>query len=596
MNKNPELMRRTAGSVYVNIVTVLSFSAALYVLVLNVFTTSRVLCGDLEFNFYCGDIFMVNILLIAIGLSCCIFLPRTGAYLNIREFLGKDRHLFWAKVIILSLIAIFGTLLILTSDYEQVYDSRSILEAAEGIRTGDHSSFSHLGYLDIYPHLNGLVIFYYMISLVAGDHLETCILFINLLTLLLLYRELSAIGKRLGLGPIGQLLVLLAGLIFLPAFLYVLIVYGNIESIAFLALTVRLLIDLMRTDEKRKCILYGILSVFCAGLACIFKQNVFVMLVAVCIWLIFRSISSGRYLRMLPVAGIIVAMALSSIIPGRILYGLSGYKTQGTNYMSYLAMGASEDTQNFAGGYNGYNAFSFAEADGDKKAQGEIAKKLYKEKIDGFISDPSYMINFMTRKQVHQWSDPIYRANRSIQVMKEGPDNSLFSHMLQDRFSTYVQSICFEPFQLMIWSGIVIFLWINCKRRDGKLLDSLVFPLMFLGGFIFHTFWEAKSPYAYPYFIMLFPVAITGLADLGKKTGKLRSELRKVDLKKSTFSWSFRFTMASVAVILLLAAVAGLSSMRVQLKDDEAQYKKYALTGVYSQADDDQADSSSGSS
>ncbi|MBP5654302.1 MAG: hypothetical protein J6X33_02190 [Clostridiales bacterium] len=584
MNKN-NIAADRARTFYICIVSVLSFAAAFYILVLNIFTTSRVLCDELEFNFYCGDIFFINILLIAAGLCLCVLIRKSGVYPKIRDFFNRGRNLLISKLILLSLIAAAGIVIISISDYIQVFDSRSILDAVEGLHTGDYSAFLHLGYLDIYPHLNGLVIFYYLLSFITGDKLETVIMLINLAFLVLLYGELSSIGKRLGLGAVGQLLILLAGLIYLPLFFYVLIVYGNIEGLALSALTARLLIDLAKASGTRRCIFTGIAAVVCAGLACIFKQNSFVMIMALIIWLFFRCVSSKKFLRLIPIAGLILVMAASSSVPGAILSRVTGYKTQGTNYMSYLAMGASEDTQNFAGGYNGFNAFSFAELDGDKKAQGEVAAAMYKERVNVFLSDPAYMLNFMTRKQVHQWSDPTYRANRSIQVMEEGPSNSSLMHNLTGRMSTYIQSYIYEPFQLLVWAGVALFIWINCKRRDDWFFDGLIFPLMFLGGFIFHTFWEAKSPYAYPYFMVLIPVAVLGLRDFAVKAKDLRSDIKKTDLKSLNFSWSMRFTMAAVTVILLMAAVAGLSSMRVQLSEDEAQYRKYAQTGVFVQSD-----------
>ena len=329
-------LKSFSRSFYVNIIVCLSFAAAVYVLVLNIFTTSRVLCDELEFNFYCKDLFIVNILYLAAGLFLFYALPKTGFVKKIRDYLNIPRNLFIFKALILSLIFVFGIILIFISDYRQVYDSRSILEAVEGLHSGDHSSFMHLGYLDIYPHLNGLVIF-----------------------LVLLYEELSAIGKRLGLGGTGQLLILFLGLIYLPLFLYILIVYGNIEGLAFCMLTIRFLLDFVNSSGRKECIIKGSLAVIFAGLACLFKQNSFVMIAALIIWLIFRCLSSGRYLKMIPTACLIAVMAASFLIPGQILCNISGYKTRGTNYMSYLAMGASEDTQNFAGGYNGFNAFSF---------------------------------------------------------------------------------------------------------------------------------------------------------------------------------------------------------------------------------------------
>ena len=58
----------------------------------------------------------------------------------------------------------------------------------------------------------------------------------------------------------------------------------------------------------------------------------------------------------------------------------------------------------------------------------------------------------------------------------------------------------------MILAGALLYL-IFCRKRDDL---SLFFFLTVLGGFVFHTFWEAKSQYALPYFTLLIPLAVDG--------------------------------------------------------------------------------------
>ena len=38
--------------------------------------------------------------------------------------------------------------------------------------------------------------------------------------------------------------------------------------------------------------------------------------------------------------------------------------------------------------------------------------------------------------------------------------------------------------------------------------------LVILGGFAFHTFWEAKSQYIFPYFVILLPYGAAGISDI----------------------------------------------------------------------------------
>ena len=61
----------------------------------------------------------------------------------------------------------------------------------------------------------------------------------------------------------------------------------------------------------------------------------------------------------------------------------------------------------------------------------------------------------------------------------------------------------------LIGAGCILFI----KRNKWK-PEQLVLLLIFLGGFAFHTIWEAKSDYVLPYFVLLIPYAAAGLGQL----------------------------------------------------------------------------------
>lgn len=45
---------------------------------------------------------------------------------------------------------------------------------------------------------------------------------------------------------------------------------------------------------------------------------------------------------------------------------------------------------------------------------------------------------------------------------------------------------------------------------EGTFAGAAVLPLTFIGGFIFHLFWEGKCQYTLPYFMLLLPLSIIG--------------------------------------------------------------------------------------
>ena len=52
---------------------------------------------------------------------------------------------------------------------------------------------------------------------------------------------------------------------------------------------------------------------------------------------------------------------------------------------------------------------------------------------------------------------------------------------------------------------------------EGTFSGVAVLPLTFIGGFIFHLFWEGKCQYTLPYFMLLLPLSIIGFYSMAKK-------------------------------------------------------------------------------
>ena len=61
---------------------------------------------------------------------------------------------------------------------------------------------------------------------------------------------------------------------------------------------------------------------------------------------------------------------------------------------------------------------------------------------------------------------------------------------------------------LLIWLGNAIF---YCRKQKTISIEQLLLGIIFLGGFIFHLFWEAKALYIMPYFILSIISGVQGI-------------------------------------------------------------------------------------
>ena len=94
---------------------------------------------------------------------------------------------------------------------------------------------------------------------------------------------------------------------------------------------------------------------------------------------------------------------------------------------------------------------------------------------------------------------------------------------------------------------------------EGTFAGAAVLPLTFIGGFIFHLFWEGKCQYTLPYFMLLLPLSIIGFYSMAKK---LSSVTKKHLYKCGVF-----------AVILLFIAI--IFNRFIILNQDNKSYRQY---------------------
>jgi hypothetical protein len=115
---------------------------------------------------------------------------------------------------------------------------------------------------------------------------------------------------------------------------------------------------------------------------------------------------------------------------------------------------------------------------------------------------------FFSRKTASQWNNPSFQSFNIVQSRAS-------EIQMSNIFSTFISPNGSLPFlaflkivQFLILVGTL--LWCIMSYNHKISIESLLLPLIFIGGFVFHTFWEAKCEYTISYFVLLFPYAILG--------------------------------------------------------------------------------------
>ena len=169
----------------------------------------------------------------------------------------------------------------------------------------------------------------------------------------------------------------------------------------------------------------------------------------------------------------------------------------------WIAMGTEPYYNNAAGWYNGCSDWLFSEAKYDPEKATELGKAKIRDNIYIFQHNPDTTYEFFSSKLESMWCDPMYESLWSGPLPDAGARNK--TKFLNELYSG--RSI--EPQISLAMKGFVIVLFILTAlfvidRRNRKYDCNYIF-LYFVGGFLLHIVWEAKSQYVYPYVFILLP-------------------------------------------------------------------------------------------
>ena len=283
-----------------------------------------------------------------------------------------------------------------------------------------------------------------------------------------------------------------------------------------------------------RIIFTGFGSILFLTLSVMLRKNSLIPVIAVLLVLLFEALRFGRSVRSrLCLLGIAVCLAVSSvgILPlVQKCYEKKAGNTlsSGVTAMSYLAMGMQEAPRG-CGWYNGFNIDTYDIAGMDTALANEISRLAIDERLAYFREHPGYTANFYLHKHLSQWADGTY-ASRQATLATYGGRSSFFKEVYEGSLSGGYIEWC-NAWQNALYLGVLVFCIDSLKKRResrvaGHMADQTadrhgadqlyvyVGLIAVLGGFLFHTFWEANSRYIFSYSLLLMPYCGAGVCTL----------------------------------------------------------------------------------
>ncbi|MCR5501784.1 MAG: hypothetical protein K6F53_02115 [Lachnospiraceae bacterium] len=548
------------------IVFALAALILLFLAVLSVGSTAMITLKNTEHTFLLPDDLRTHFCTVFLFVLFLFLTSRLKATRHFAEHINTDeRHSDRIRWITILLIGVLSVAFIFIVKNEPVGDPLWIYRIAEQWIRRDYSSFDPGSYLNVYPHQLGLILFSMILQAVFGLKNYLVFRLINVLALCFIYKNMTDISDLAGNRPVYGFFTLLSGVFFLPGIFYTTFVYGNLIGLSLSLGAVKRAVSY----AKKERISDAALSILCMILALIAKSNYLIFLIGIVLYLILVMIRKPKMKTLLYLMILIAAVSVRSLIVEAAVYSVTGHKTgEGSTMWSYVAMGLSENEIGlYNGWHNAYDMISYKEHNGDVEAQKEECLQKIRERILCFASEKKYAVKFFIGKEASQWNNPEFQAlwiNRVMTVSEKG--RSEFAENLLTERAQYLFTKVFDEIQLLILLGALLGLILKKEKDDLTFL----FATIFIGGFLFHTIWEAKAQYTFMYFLLLLPISVEGFGCLIQKENFYDRKEKRLKLKNVILCG----LLLTVMGLILIAGKEKYGKI-LNLDRDIAEYEAY---------------------
>ncbi|MBQ5560800.1 MAG: glycosyltransferase family 39 protein [Lachnospiraceae bacterium] len=397
-------------------------------------------------------------------------------------------------------------------------DQAEINRIARVMTQGDYSDFFSGGYMDKYPNQLGIVFLFYLMYK-SVHKITVPMYFINVLSVVVIMYAMGVIGKKITKKQMQKVCTIIVALFF-PLALYATFVYGNLLGMAFSTVGIVYVLYFFEKHQMR----YAIISIFFSVMAVVIKQNFIIPMIGIIVILCLDYLQNKNKKSIIFILGLVLVSVIFSQGVKWQMRKITGSEINGgIPSVAWVVMGLQEG-ELAPGWYNSYNVKVYEESGFDTKIAKKKASDKLKEELVKMAQNPMDALQFFIKKNMSQWSNPTFECfwinNDKI---REGEHKEIkergWLKSLTTEPGNNVLTIYLNIFQNLIYGGCVC--WCIFSRKQ-KSLEEMIILTIFIGGFVFHTFWEAKCQYTMPYYVMLFPIALKGITLFGNEIKQMQ--------------------------------------------------------------------------
>lgn len=439
-------------------------------------------------------------------------------------FLPKYIHLHISPKI-LSAIFFMGMLfLIFATQLYPKADQLQIMILCTHIAEGNYQDFLPGGYLYNQPHQIFLTYFSAILYSFLGESYIYLFQILNAMAILGTYYILLKIYKRFDTTH-SSLAFYIVSFLFVPYAFYVTFLYGTAIGLFLAIAACEQFLKYMEVKSSRSMINCTVLIL----LAYLFKSNFLIFLLGFLAVLVFDFLKKINFRHILFGCILVCSLVLCNHSMTAFTEHLTGIHSDGgVPKILFIAMGLQES--NLAPGWwTGYHDKIFLENNFDVEASKEAGEKRIQKRLKQMKKDPHYGVSFFLKKLSSEWSEPTYESiwiQQHRESMTDIPD--LIDRLIHNggRLADLYVFYC-NLFQSFLYFGTLLFV-IGYWNKFSS--EQLLIPAIFIGGFLFHTLWEAKGQYTLPYCVCLLPCCVRGYEFVAQKLSNARINCSRLKL------------------------------------------------------------------
>lgn len=314
----------------------------------------------------------------------------------------------------------------------------------------------------------------------------------------------------------------------LPMIFYTSWVYGEILSI--LCSVAAGWMMLRYGKSRKKGWLAGVLVLSVPGI--LVRKNFLILLLALALAAVVWSIVQKDRVAFLFAVLVLVLPLLSCQGIYKMYEVRSGYEhSEGFPVTSWISMGLQENQGRY-GWYYDYPGTIYEEAGQDTETAARIAEADIRERLHTFSGSAGYTWTFFREKLLSQWNAPLYQSlfftTNFREEYRPEPESMAGKIAVGGAWFQRIFEIC-DRLQFLLYLGMLCYFCFAVKK-DGNMIKH-VLAVAVIGGFLFSILWEAKARYIFPYYVVMYPLAVEGYCQAVRSIGS-RLEQRKAAKKK----------------------------------------------------------------